>query len=224
MLFFVLLGTYATGQNNVAFYLIGNAVQTAAVSGIFGVTMSIGGDRWDGMLPYLFGTSANRLVMLIGRSFIHVIDGTLGVVFALFWGVVLLGLDLSRADPLALSLTILITTFSTSGLGLLLGCLSLITRNVMFVNNTVFFLLLIFSGANVKIDSLPTWMQAVSQVIPLTRGIISARQIVAGKDLKEVIPLLNGEILIGLGYIFLGYVMFRRLEFQAKQRGTLEIL
>ena len=45
--------------------------------------MSIGGDRWNGTLPYLFGTPANRLFMFLGRSFVHIIDGMLGVVIGL---------------------------------------------------------------------------------------------------------------------------------------------
>ena len=151
VLFFTLLGTFATGKDTANFYIIGNAMQIAAVSGIYGVTMSIGGDRWNGTLPYIFGTPANRLVLFVGRAFLHIIDGMLGVVIAFLWGVILLGLDLSNTNLLALALTILITTYSTSGLGLLMGCLSLITLNVMFVNNTVYFALLLFSGANVTI-------------------------------------------------------------------------
>src|SRR3990170_7364477 len=85
VLFFTFLGTFATGPQNAHFYVIGNAVQIAAVSGIYGVTMSIGGDRWNGTLPYLFGTPANRLVMFVGRAFIHVIDGMLGVVIGFMW-------------------------------------------------------------------------------------------------------------------------------------------
>jgi ABC-2 type transport system permease protein len=130
ILFFTLLGTYASGMENASFYIIGNSIQIAAVSGIYGVTMSIGGDRWNGTLPYLFGTPANRLVMFVGRAFLHLIDGMIGVVIGLVWGVVLLGLDLSNTNLPALGLTILLTTFSTSGLGLLMGCLSLKTLNI----------------------------------------------------------------------------------------------
>lgn len=75
ILFFTFLGSYASGPGNASFYIIGNAVQLAAVSGIFGVTMSIGGDRWEGTLPYLFGTPANRMMMFFGRAFMHIIDG-----------------------------------------------------------------------------------------------------------------------------------------------------
>jgi ABC-2 type transport system permease protein len=224
MLFFVFLGRYATGEDNSSFYVIGNAVQTVALSGIFGVTMSIGGERWNGTLPYLFATPANRLALFVGRAFMHVLDGILGVIIGLTWGVLLLGLDMSRTDPLALALTILITTFSTSGMGLLLGCLGLVTRNVMFVNNTVSFLLLVFSGANIEVSALPAWGQVISQVLPLTRGIAAARLIIAGEPLVQVAPLLVQEFLIGVFYVAAGYIFFRSFETTAKRRGTLEIV
>src|ERR1051326_5473391 len=121
ILFFSLLGSFATGGKNLSFFVLGNAVQIVAMSGIYGVTMSIAGDRWDGTLPYLFGTPANRFALFVGRAFIHVVDGMLGAVLGLAWGALLLGLDLSHANPLALALALLVATFSTSGLGLLLG-------------------------------------------------------------------------------------------------------
>ena len=222
MFFFVFLGTYGSGSNNSDFFVIGNAIQIASVSGIFGVTMSVGGDRVAGTLPYLFGTPANRFMIFFGRAFMHVIDGAIGVVIALTWGVLLMGLDLSHTDMPALGLTIMITTFSTCGLGLLMGCLSLLTANVMFVNNFVYFSLLIFSGANVQISILPAWMQVVSNILPLTRGIAASRDLVAGASLGEISPLLIGEMGIGLMYGLLGYFLFAWFEIQAKRNGTLE--
>jgi ABC-2 type transport system permease protein len=222
ILFFSVLGLYARGPSSVDYYVIGNAMQLTAVNGIYGVTMSIGGDRWEGTLAYLFGTPANRMAMFLGRAFLHLIDGFFGVLLAFGWGVLIFGLDLSSADPGALGLTILIATFSTAGLGLLMGCLSLVTLNVMFVNNTVYFLLLMFSGANVPVATLPGWMQAISWCLPLTRGIAAARLIIRGAALSEVAPLLIGELLVGAFYALLGYSLFRWFEFQAKRRGTLE--
>ena len=222
MLFFTFLGSFATGPDNAHFYVIGNAVQIAAVSGIFGVTMSIGGERWAGTLVYLFGAPANRMMMFFGRAFMHIIDGAIGVVIAFLWGVLLFKLDMSQTNIPALALTIIVTTLSTCGLGLLMGCLSLLTANVMFVNNTVYFLLLIFSGANVDLNLLPSWMQAISDVLPLTRGIASARALIDGAPLSEISPLLMQELGIGLVYGLLGYFLFQWVEISAKRRGTLE--
>lgn len=223
MFFFVYLGTYATGASNASYYIVGNALQIAAVSGIYGMTMSIGGDRDNGTLAYIFGTPANRLVVFMGRAFMNIMDGALGVVIAFTWGVLLMGLDLSNTDPGALALTILITTISTCGLGLLLGCLALITVNVMFVNNFVYFLLLIFSGANVQLNEMPVWVQFVSSGLPLTRGISAARLLVQGASFSDMTPLLLGELGIGLIYGILGYLLFAAFEVIAKRRGTLEV-
>ncbi len=105
-----------------------------------------------------------------------------------------------------------------------MGCLSLVTTNVMFINNSVYFLLLLFSGANIPISQLPPPLQAVSWALPLTRGIASARALIAGASLSEVAPLLIGEFTLGVVYASCGYWMFRWFEKQAKARGTLETI
>jgi ABC-2 type transport system permease protein len=222
MLFFVLLGKYASGNDDATFYVVGNAMLTVTLSGIYGVSMSIDGDRHGGTLIYLFGTPANRLFLFLGRAFMHILDGILGIVIGFGWGIVLFRLDLSQANLLALTLIIVVTSLSTSGLGLLLGCLGLMTRNVMFVNNTLFVLLWIFSGANVQLDTLPQWAQTISAYLPLTRGIVAARRVVAGAGWPDVLPLLSGELLVGLVYITLGFALFQWFEQQARRRGTLE--
>lgn len=104
-----------------------------------------------------------------------------------------------------------------------MGCLSLITRNVMLVNNTVYFMLLLFSGANLVVETLPKWMQVISRGLPLTRGVTASRLIINGAKLQDVLPIMRVEFLIGLGLSLLGYVMFRVFEIQAKKLGTLDI-
>ncbi|MBI4675816.1 MAG: ABC transporter permease [Chloroflexi bacterium] len=222
IMFFTLLGIYATGAQNASFFLIGNAMQITASSGIFGVTMAVGGERWAGTLMYLFGSPANRLAIFTGRAMVHVLNGFVEVLMGLAWGWLLGWVDFSRTDPLALGLTILIATFSTAAMGLLLGCLGLITLNIMFINNLIYFLLLLFSGANVPVTSLPWWMQYISWALPLTRGIQAARNVVGGAPLTQVIDLLAGELLIGVIYLVAGYSLFRVFEAEAKRRGTLE--
>lgn len=222
MLFFVLLGRYVAGNDDASFYVIGNALHAASISGIFGVAMTIEGDRWNGTLPYLFAAPANRLFLFLGRAFMHILDGALGVTAGLIWGILLFGLDLSAASPTALLLTILVATLSTSGLGLVLGALGLITRNALFISNLVYALLWIFSGANLQLSALPAWAQTLSQAIPLTRSITAARAIIAGAPLQEIAPLLALDLLVGIAYALAGFLLFRAFEFQARRHGALE--
>jgi ABC-2 type transport system permease protein len=221
MIFFVYLGMSATGPDTAEFYIVGNALQLTAFSGIYGVTMTVGRERNEGTLIYLLGSPANRLAIFLGRAFINVFDGVLGSALGFIVGI-LLGLDLAAANLPGLALTILIASFSTCGLGLLLGSVSLLALNVMFVNNTVLFLLFVFSGANLPVEKMPAWIRAVSAVVPLTRGIQSARLLMSGAALAQVWPLLAGELAVGLAYALTGFAFFCWFESQAKRRGTLE--
>jgi ABC-2 type transport system permease protein len=224
IMFFTYLGTYATGQSNADFYIIGNAMQLVALSGVYGVTMSISGDRANGTLAYLFASPANRMLMFMGRAVFHVLDGMVGVVIGLAWGVLLLGLDLGATDPLALALIILVTAFSTSGLGLLMGSISLITVNVWFINNLIYYLMLLFCGVNIPLDNLPGWVTIISEALPLTRGIEAAREVIAGASLADVLSLVTAEFGIGAFYALLGYGIFRWIEMQAKRKATLDAI
>jgi len=222
LLFFTLLGIYATGEESSHFYVIGNAVHAVAVSGIFGVPMSIGEDRSLGTLPYMFGVPSSRLFIFSGRALFHVFDGAFGIIISMTLGVMLFGLDLSQANLPTLMVVILCTALSTCGFGLLLGSLSLITVNSLFVGNTFYFVLLALAGVNIPLEALPTWLQTISLTLPITRGLIATRQVIDGADFMAVSGLLAGELLVGLWYAVLGYVLFRVIEVQARRMGTLE--
>lgn len=56
----------------------------------------------------------------------------------------------------------------------------------------------------------------------MTRGIAMTRALIAGASLGEVAALLIRELAIGMGYVLLGYWLFRWIEIQAKRKGTLE--
>ena len=158
MVFFIYLGLSSKGSNTADFYIVGNALEMASMTGVLGVTMTIANERDWGSLIYLIGSPANRLLIFLGRASFNVLNGIVVVGVCFGWGM-LLGLDLSRANLPGLALTILMVALSTSGLGLLIGSISLMSLNVTFVTNLMFFGLLVFTGANLSFDKMPGWMQ-----------------------------------------------------------------
>ena len=97
-------------------------------------------------------------------------------------------------------------------------------RDVFFFANLVVYLLLLFCGTNIPLDSLPQWMQTVSQVLPLTHGIDAARQVAAGASLSDVAPLVRTEAAIGAAYAALACLLFRFFEAEGRRRATLETM
>jgi len=82
--------------------------------------------------------------------------------------------------------------------------------------------MLLVSGANVPLDRLPGWVQAISSGIPLTHGIQAARRLANGETVDAVSGLLVTEAGIGLVYLAIGLAMLRLFEFEGRRSATLE--
>jgi ABC-2 type transport system permease protein len=111
----------------------------------------------------------------------------------------------------------------TRTLRLVCAAVGLRVREISVTNNILFGLLLIFTGANVPVDQLPGWMQAISERVPLTHGIEAARQVADGARLADVSGLLASEETVGLTYTVLGYALLRLMERESRKRASLHI-
>jgi ABC-2 type transport system permease protein len=224
LLFFVELGVFATGRSNIDYFVVGNALQLTAVNGIYGVVMAVGNERRYGTLPFLFGSPVSRSAMFLGKAFFHVLDGAAGVVVGFVVASAVFGLPWRRTDWPALALCVATVAVTTSGLGLALGSLALVTRDVLTIGNIAYYLLLLLCGVNFPVSLLPAPAQLVAQALPMTRGIAAARLASAGAPLAGVLPLLGQELAVGLAYGVAGYAAFRYLERLARKSGALESL
>ncbi len=96
-------------------------------------------------------------------------------------------------------------------------------RESAVLSNVLFGLLLIFSGANVNVDSLPALMRTISQGVPLTHGIKAARRLADGSGLGDVSGLVAAELAVGTAYAVLGYAIVRFMEWRARTHASLEM-
>ena len=122
----------------------------------------------------------------------------------------------------ALTVVVFASAFACTSLGLVIGALGLRARDVFFLANLFVYLLVLFSGANIPLDSLPDWMQAISRISPLTHGIGAAREVADGASLADVGGLVWTELGIGAAYAALAYGLFRFFENEGRRRATLE--
>jgi ABC-2 type transport system permease protein len=221
ILFFTYLGRYTRNEND-AFFIVGNAVQVAAMSSIYGMVMGIANERQFGTLSPLLATPASRLALFLGRALPFIANALVVSAFGFGVAVVLLVFSLASSDVPALALIVLVTTVSCTALGMLIGSIGLRARDVFFAANLVYFLMLLFCGVNVAVDDLPGWMEAVGRALPLTHGIEAARAVAGGTPLGDVGGLVATEALIGLVYAAAGYVLFRLFELEGRRRASLE--
>ncbi len=222
ILLFVYIGRSAHAQSD-EFYVVGNALQYAAIPCIFAMSSTITDERYQQTLGFILVSPAGRLPLFLGRSLPVIVNGIFVSAFAFAVGGTIVGIHVPGAAVGSLALVIAVSAASCTGLGLLSAAIGLRVRETATLNNIVFGLLLVFCGTNVALDELPGWMSFVSQGMPLTHGIEAARRLAAGQSLGTVAGLIGVEALVGLAYGLLGYRLLRFMEWQSRRLATLEV-
>ena len=222
MAFFAFVGVFAGAS--VPFIAIGNALQSLSWNTVFSVINITGHDKWDGTLPLVLATPAHRMPLFIGRAMIHVLDGLISVAISFAFAAFIFGVNFGQADVLALTLTVFLTAFTMAGFGLSIGGLSFFFRNPMVFANIFTFVLLIFCGVNFPVQSLPTVIQPVSYLFPLTYGVTAARSAISGGNLIQIAPTLALQLVVGFAAMVVGFLFFRSFENNARKTGKMEAI
>ena len=222
ILLFVYIGRSAGVQSD-EFFVIGNAVQYASIPCLFSMTHAIAGERYQQTLAYILVSPAGRLPLFLGRALPVIVNAWIVAAFSLLVAGFIVGIDVPVSAWPGIALIILISSFSCTGLGLVCAAIGLRVRETAVLNNVIFGLLLIFTGANVPIEELPGWMQAISNRIPLTHGIEAAREVAEGASLGDVSGLIATEFAIGVVYTVVGYQMLRVMEYASRRRASIQI-
>ena len=222
ILLFVFIGRSAGVQDD-KFFVIGNAVQYASIPCLFSMSHAIAGERYQQTLAYLLVSPAGRLPLFLGRALPVILNAIFVAAFSLLVAGLILGIDVPATAWPAIGLVIAVSTFSCTGLGLICAAIGLRVRETAVLNNVIFGLLLIFTGANVPIEQLPGWMQTIANSIPLTHGIQAARELADGATLGDVAGLIGTELLIGVIYTVIGYQALRFMESQSRKRASIQI-
>jgi ABC-2 type transport system permease protein len=221
LIFFTKLGEYAQAED-ASFYIVGNAVQVCAMSSVYGMTMAVANERWFGTLGPLLASPANRAAVFLGRGVPVFANGLLVSAFGFAVGALLLGFRPGWSVVPALAAVVVVTALSCTAFGMLLGSIGLRAKDFFFAANLAYFLMLLFCGVNIPVESLAPWMEAVSRCLPLTHGIIAAREVAGGATLADVSGLVWTEALVGACYAAAAFGLFRLLERESRRSAVLD--
>ena len=221
ILLFVYIGRAAQTQSD-EFYVIGNALQYAAIPCVFAMTNTIAGERYQNTLGAVLATPAKRIPLFLGRSVPVIANGFFVSAFAFVVGGLIVGISIPAGSVSWILVTILVSAFACTGIGLTTAGVGLLARDTATLDNIIFGILLVFTGANVALDDLPGWMSTIAQGLPLTHGIEAARRLADGASFANVGGLVAAEMLVGAVWALIGYSIIRTLEWQSRIHATLE--
>ena len=135
----------------------------------------------------------------------------------------MLGVDLESSELWRIGVAVVVTSFACTSLGMCIGALGLRGRSVSLFADVIAGSMLLVLGANVPLDQLPEWIQALSSVIPVTHGMEAARELADGASLADVAGLLATELAIGAVLLVVGLAMLRVFEWDGRRSATLEL-
>jgi ABC-2 type transport system permease protein len=221
ILLFVYLGRAAHLASD-SFFVIGDAIQFAALPCLFAMGNTIADERQAQTLSLVLATPAARLPLFLGRSLPVIANGFVVSVFALVVSAVMFHITVPLAAVLPIGLAIVVCSVSCTGLGLVNAALGLRVRETAVTSNVILGLLMIFCGVNIPLAKLPLWMSATAAYLPLTHGIAAARRLAAGAPPSTVAGQIGVEFLIGVVYAVVGLLLLRAFEDESRRRSTLD--
>ncbi len=223
MLFFCYLALHAYGPDNMAPWVIGNAFATCVFPVFLGAGLVLMIERGIGTLRAVIATPTSRLVIFTSRSLMHVINAAVICVVSLSTGILVFKIEFGHVNLWIFALIVVSSMFGAIALGMVVSSLGLIVRDIHMIMNVGILGMIILSGANVATDQFPGFLQVLSQMIPVTRGIEAARMLYDGADLSGVYGLVGQELILGFVYMFVGYFTYRLTEYLARKHATLDI-
>ena len=187
----------------VQFMYPGIMAMTVIMSSLF-AGMSVVWDREFGFLKEVLVAPLSRVGIVIGKavggSFAAMVQGTVMLVIAPIIGVSLTPLIVLKLLPI-----ILILSLSLSGIGILVATRMRSQQGFQFVVQLMIFPLIFLSGVFFPIEGVPTWLQIIAKINPLTYGVDAIRQIFLGPQIVN--PLAESADGFILGVTLFGHRM-----------------
>lgn len=223
LLFFSTLVNYVYKGENLLGYVAANALLLCVLNAVFGIMSVITSDRRMGTLHLVMTSPANKMSLFLSRSVAHVVNGLVTASIGLLFGIMLFQLSISLKEALILLLIWVISIFSASGLGLIVGSFCLWSPSMHLWSNLLASLLLLVSGANYPVSRMPEWLQLLGQFIPLTRGVQLTKDVLNDGNYTNVSVLLGEEFLLGCVFFVISISLIKFAEYQSRSRGTMEL-
>ncbi len=214
------------------FIFIGNTFFIYVTEVLIGISWTVFRDREDyETLKYIYVAPMRLLPYLIGRAFTRVATATVGVLVALLFGRLVLGLSIGvpGTNWFLLAAAVVVGLVGVLWLGIILAGTSLVVaRHSMNLNEGLSGLFFLLCGAIFPLDVLPRWALAISLALPFTYWLELLRRMLTGQGFaKSLAATSDGDLwriltLATVGLCALALVWFRWCERVARERGLID--
>lgn len=209
------------GGNYFGFLVVGVLAFSFLSTAVNAVSGAIASGISTGTLEAMLSTRARLRALiagLVGYAFTWTaVRGALTIVMA-----VLLGVRLSAAHSGIALLILALIVMAYFGIGLMAAAMVLAFRTTGPLPQVVLLLSGLLGGVYYPTSVIPSWIQSLSSVVPLTYGLRALRRVwLDGLALREVIPDVVTLAGMAIGLLTLGVAVFATGMRYARRAGTL---
>jgi len=214
------------------YMFLGNAFYTYVGSVLIGISWAIIMDREEyGMLKYISAAPIRSMWYLLGRGMARTIIGTLSVAITLAVGALFLNVPLrfTTLDGTLFGIAMLLGLTGLMGMGLILAGISyMIARHAGFIGEAVAGALYLFTGAIFPLEVLPTLLQPIGYLLPVTYWLELVRRAILGPSIAPTFATwANAQVIAALAvstlvWCILAVLFFRGAEARARKLGLLD--
>jgi ABC-2 type transport system permease protein len=179
-------------------------------------------ERRSQTLALLMATPTSLALIMLGKSLANSVISIFAMGIAFLTGIIIFRMSPGIVHPGAFMLGLLLIIIAMTCMGLVFGSLFILSRRaedfIIVANYPVY----ILSGLTLPLTLLPVWTKPLSALLAPTWGNVilnkAASQIIGNLSLYYLYLLA----LSGL-YLLIAWILFRRVEFMAMKRGSLEV-
>ena len=182
-------GSYfeASGGSYFPFVLVGIALTQYFMSALRIFATSVRRAQTSGVLEAILSTQTGPQEVILYSSAYSFLASTLHVAVVFTVGGLFLGADYSRADPLSVLLTLVLTMAAFSALGLISASAIVILKKGDPIELLLGSTSSLLGGAFFPLAVMPDWLQAVAKALPITYALEAMRAaIFAGRSVVEL--------------------------------------
>lgn len=204
---FVLIGIAFVGYQGVALHTFSRVIRSGQTTGT---------------LEAMLTTPTRLSTILVSSGLWNFAFTSLRVIVYLIVGMAVFGVAFRQANVLAALVILMLTILALSGIGILSACFIMIFKRGDPVNFLFGSLSTLLAGVYYPVEVLPSWLQTVAYLFPLTYSLQAVRRaLLMGDSLVALVREVVVLTLFSAVLLPLSLLAFRYAVRQAKRDGSL---
>jgi len=211
-----------TQGDGLGFFFFGFIFIVLFSTGVWGIGQSVRNEQTSGTLEQFFLAPASRVTLIIGRWARIFLTDSLIIGYTTLLLYLVGGGLVTLNDPAVFAFSLGLYELGLIGFGLLFAGLTMRIKSYNTISNIVFFGYMILTGALFPISVIPIPFRYVSMAIPFTyfNDLVRHGALATPTIFPETFEYVIASLL-AVSLVLVGFVAFKRIEQEARVRGSL---